>query len=207
MGVPPEDSVRAHFLELLPERSELLERIESDAKARGIPIVGPGVGSLLKLLALTSLSQKILELGTATGYSTIWLAQAADALQGMVHTYERDPELAKEAKKNIKEAGFEKRVAVRVEDAKDALPAMNDSFNLIFLDIEKTDYLPLLPDLVDILKPRGLLIADNAAFEEVRTFNEKLARTDGFDTVFLHGYFPGHSPERDGLAVARKRVA
>jgi caffeoyl-CoA O-methyltransferase len=132
---------------------------------------------------------------------------AAEALQGRVHTYERDRELAKEAKKNIKESGYESRVTVHVEDAKDALPAMNDSFNLIFLDIEKNDYLPLLPDLVDILKPRGLLIADNAAFEEVRAFNQQLSKTDGFDTVFLDGYYPGHTPERDGLAIARKRVA
>lgn len=206
MGVPDEQAVSKHFEALLPKRSELLLRLEEDAKKREIPIVGPVLGELLHLLALMSRSQKILELGTATGYSTIWLARAAQELQGVVHTYEKDEAFAKEAKANIKESGYESRVTVHNEDARQALPAMDDSFSMVFLDIEKTDYQPILADIVDILKPRGLIIADNAAFEELKAFNEELAATDGMDAVFLQMHMPGHSPERDGLAVARKRV-
>lgn len=200
-------AAEAHFRELVPVRDPVLERLEKEAHERDIPIVGPSLGNLLYLLTLTSLSQKVLELGTATGYSTIWLARAAQHLQGRVHTYEADAELAKEAKANIKEAGYERIVTVHNEDAVAALAGMADSFSLIFVDIDKAQYAPILPDLMDLLKPRGLLVADNAGFEEVRTFNQKLADTDGIDTAFLHGFFAGHSPERDGVAIARKRVA
>ncbi|MBW3583894.1 MAG: class I SAM-dependent methyltransferase [Euryarchaeota archaeon] len=196
-----------HFRSLVPDRGPVLERLEKEAAERDIPIVGPSLGNLLYLLTLTSMSQKVLELGTATGYSTIWLAKAAQNLQGRVHTYERDAKLAEEAKRNIKDAGYHNIVTVHTEDITEALPKMADSFSLIFVDIEKEAYAQVLPDLVDILKPRGLLIADNAGFEEVRSFNERLAKTDGFDTAFLHGFFAGHSPERDGLAIARKRVS
>jgi caffeoyl-CoA O-methyltransferase len=206
MGVPDEGSVAEHFGSLLPPRSDLLKRMEKEAEEKGVPIVGPMMGALLHLFALMSRSQKILELGTATGYSTVWLAQAAQELQGVVHTYERDEALAKEAKKNLKESGYESRVVVHQEDARKALPAMDDSFSMVFLDIEKEDYLPILPDIVDILKPRGLIVADNAAFEELKEFNQKLASTEGLDVVFVQAHFPGHSPERDGIAVARKRV-
>ncbi len=207
MGVPDEQTVSSLFGSLTPDRSDLMQRMEADAAKREIPIVGPVMGSFLHLLALMSRSQKILELGTATGYSTIWLAQSAQELQGKVHTYERDAGLVEEAKANIKESGYDSRVVVHQEDAREALPKMEDSFSMVFLDIEKADYLPILPDVVDILKPRGLIVADNAAFQELEAFNRELADTDGLDVVFLHAHLPGHSPERDGIAVARKRVA
>lgn len=201
------DTAEAHFRKLVPVRDPVLVRLEQEAHERNIPIVGPSLGNLLYLLTLTSLSQKVLELGTATGYSTIWFARAAQHLQGRVHTYERDAALAAEAKANIKEAGYSRNVIIHNEDAVAALAGMDDSFSLIFVDIEKDQYAKILPDLVDLLKPRGLLIADNAGFEEVREFNEKLADTDFMDAAFLHGFFAGHSPERDGLAIARKRVS
>lgn len=206
MPAMEQDAAEAHFRKLVPVRDPVLERLEKEAKERNIPIVGPSLGNLLYLLTLTSVSQKVLELGTATGYSTIWFARAAKYLQGRVHTYEKDPALAKEAKKNIQDAGYANQVTVHNDDVTDALPQMNDSFSLIFVDIEKEQYAQILPDLIDLLKPRGLLIADNAGFDEVRGFNEKLADADGFDAAFLHGFFAGHSPERDGLAIARKRV-
>jgi caffeoyl-CoA O-methyltransferase len=207
MPAMDQDAAEEHFRKLVPVRDPVLERMEQEAKERNIPIVGPSLGNLLYLLTLTSLSQKVLELGTATGYSAIWFARAAKHLQGRVHTYEVDQGLAKEAQANVKEAGYSNYVKIHNEDVTDALPQMDDSFSLIFVDIEKAQYAQLLPDLIDLLKPRGLLIADNAGFEEVRPFNEKLAQTDGFDAAFLHGFFAGHSPERDGLAIARKRVA
>ncbi len=207
MGVPDAADVSEHFGALVPERSEVLNRLEEEAKSRSLPIVGPAMGSYLRLLALMSRSQKILELGTATGYSTIWLAQAAQDLQGKVQSYERDEKLAKEAVKNVKEAGYSSRVEVHNEDAREALPKMEDSFSMVFLDIEKEDYLPLLPDIMDILKPRGLIVADNVAFQELQDFNKQLASTEGLDAVFLQMFLPGHTPDRDGIAVARKRVA
>ena len=207
MPIMDQHAAEEHFRTLVPIRDPILERMERDAKARNIPIVGPSMGNLLYLLAVTSGSQKILELGTATGYSTIWLARAAKQLQGRVHTYEKDPKLAQEAKRNLHEAGYTVIAQVFNEDVLAALPQMNDTYSLIFVDVDKADYAQILPDMVDLLKPRGLLIADNASFEEAREFNKKVAALDGFDTAFLHGFFAGHSPERDGLAVARKRVA
>lgn len=207
MPVMEQGIAEAHFRSLVPERGELLRRLEKEAKERNIPIVGPSMGNLLHLLTLTSMSQKVLELGTATGYSTIWIAKASNVLQGRIHTYEMDKGLAKEAAANIKEAGYSHLVTIHNEDIAKAIPALDDSFSLIFVDMDKALYEPLIYDLVDLLKPRGLLVADNASFEEVKGFNEKLAGMDGFDCAFIHGHFSEHNPERDGIAIARKRVA
>ena len=200
-------AAEAHFRGLVPERGAVLRRLEKEAKERNIPIVGPSMGNLLQVLTLTSMSQKVLELGTAFGYSTIWIAKASQVLQGRIHTYEMDKDLAREAKANIAEAGYSHLVTIHTEDIAKAIPQLADSYSLIFVDMEKTLYEPLLHDLVDLLKPRGLLIADNAAFEEVKGFNERLAGLAGFDCAFLHGFFAEHSPDCDGLAIARNRVS
>lgn len=205
-SMDPKDA-EEHFRKLVPERGDLLRRLEKDAASREIPIVGPSMGNFLYLMALISRSQKILELGTACGYSTIWLSKAARDLQGRIHTYEMDKGLAGEAEKNIKEAGYGDLVTVHQEDITEALPNLDDSFSLIFVDTDKDAYEKVLYDCVDLLKPRGLLIADNVAFEELKGFNKKLADVEMLDTAFIHGFWAEHTPELDGLAIARKRVA
>ena len=95
-----------YFKGLVPQRTELLQRLEAEAEQERIPIVGPVVGELLFILARAMGARRILELGTATGYSAICLAQAVAAESGQVVTLEADPAMARHARENIAVAGL-----------------------------------------------------------------------------------------------------
>src|SRR4051812_22576515 len=100
---------------LLP-RDKVLEEMESVAAAEKIPIVGPTVGRLLALLAETTGARKIFEMGSAIGYSTIWLARAAGPKAKVYYT-DGDPKNAERAAQYIKRAGVANRVKQQVGDA------------------------------------------------------------------------------------------
>ena len=86
----------AYFHRLVPQRSALLKRLEKQAAAEDIPIVGPVVGELLYILARISRARRVLELGTASGYSAIFLAEACREIRGSVVSLEHDPDLARQ---------------------------------------------------------------------------------------------------------------
>ena len=97
----------------MPPRGELLQRLEAEAAREHIPIVGPVVGELLFILARVMGARRILELGTATGYSAIYLAQAVASESGRVITLEYNPDMARHARENIASAGLSERVEVK----------------------------------------------------------------------------------------------
>ena len=94
-----------YFRALIPDRSDLLRRLEAEADREAIPIVGPVVGLLLYILARSIGARRILELGTATGYSAIFLAEACRESGGKVITLEADPAMAARARRNAEAAG------------------------------------------------------------------------------------------------------
>src|SRR2546421_3780376 len=114
--------------------------MEEYADSNAIPIIGPLVGRLLYNLAKTSQSRKVLEIGTAIGYSGIWLARAVAPLKGTVTTIDMDPERVKIAKKNISEAGLERVVRGNEGNALKILPKFKEKFDLIFLYSHKDGY-------------------------------------------------------------------
>ena len=95
----------AYFSRLRPRRSDLLKRLETEAETENIPIVGPVVGELLYILARISRARSVLELGTATGYSAIYLSAACRDVDGRLVTLESDPLLARQAETHLAEAG------------------------------------------------------------------------------------------------------
>jgi predicted O-methyltransferase YrrM len=191
-----------YFRALLPERDELLRELEREAEAEGIPIVGPLAGALLTLLARATNARTVLELGTASGYSAICLARGlADG--GRLITLERDPAFARRAAANLARAGLgQVRVDLRQADAREELPRLVERFDLIFLDVEKADYAPLMPACRRLLRRGGLLVADNTAFAQADGFNRAMAADRGFLSVSLLAFLPGHAPEHDGLCLA-----
>jgi len=104
------DYIDDYLYRIAAPRDPLLEKMEEYADSNAVPIIGPLVGRLLYNLAKTSQSRKVLEIGTAIGYSGIWLARAVAPLKGTVTTIDMDPERVKIAKKNISEAGLERVV-------------------------------------------------------------------------------------------------
>ena len=199
------DNPEIYFSKHVPDRDPLLIKLEEEAQNENIPIVGPVVGELLFLLARISQAKRILELGTATGYSAIFLARACKTFDGKVVTLENNQEMAARAQQNFKMAGLENHIEIRFGDAMAELSKSKDEYDFIFMDIEKKDYVRALSHCENLLKTGGLLFADNIGFKDADPFNQTIAKSPQWKSVSLFAYLPYHSPEHDGLCLALRR--
>ena len=191
-----------YFRQRMPRRSTLLKTMEEEARQGDIPIVGPVVGELLYILARSTGAARILELGTATGYSAIYLAQACSETGGRLTALEWEASLARRAKENLEEAGLSKWVEIRCVNAIEEMARAQDPVDVVFMDIEKEDYLAMLPHCTRIVRPGGLLVADNVGFADADPFNRALSESPSWRSVSLYAFLPEHSPEKDGLCMA-----
>jgi caffeoyl-CoA O-methyltransferase len=193
--------LEGYFRSLVPQSDALLLELEEEAARESIPIVGPVVGELLFVLARATGAARILELGAATGYSSIFLGRAC-AGSGRVITLEHDPQMAARARGNLARAGLDQVVEVREGEALTMMGEMSESFDLAFLDIDKESYLPALSHCRRLLRAGGLLVADNVGFAGAADFNREILTNPAWRAVHLLSFLPRHSPERDGLALA-----
>jgi len=180
-----------------------------------LPLVDAEVGALLRVLATSLHATRILEIGTAIGYSGIWLAGALPA-GGMLLTLEIDRDRARQARENFARAGLADRASVIVGDAERMLAKVAGPFDVIFQDGDKRLYSPLLDRLVALLRPGGLLVTDNVLWsgEVIPGYVEKPER-DVEDTRAIAAYnehLNAHPalmtaivPLRDGVAISVKR--
>jgi len=198
------DNPEEYFRQFLPKRDQLLIELEEEARREEIPIVGPIVGELLHILARVTQARRILELGTATGYSTIFLARAFTSTRGRLVTIDKDPDMAARAKINFHRAGLDQQIDIVVGDSQEKLSEMDKSFDLVFLDIDKEYYASVLPHCRRLLKKGGLLIADNVGFKDADPFNRLIYKSSEWRSVNLFAYLPLHSPEKDGLCLASR---
>jgi predicted O-methyltransferase YrrM len=135
--------------------------------------VEPETAELLGILIRVAAATRILEVGTSNGYSTLWLADAADATGGVVTSVEIDPERTRMAAAHLERAGL--RADLRTDDAGAVLHASaDDAWDFIFLDAERPAYAGYWPDLLRSLRPGGLLAIDNVISHagEVATVTE-----------------------------------
>ena len=162
------------------------------------------VGELLYILAGTSRAERILELGTATGYSAIFLARSFASDRGRLVTIDHDPDMAVRAETNFQRAGLDGQIDIIIGDVQEKLSEMNEFFDFIFLDIDKEHYAAVLPDCHRLLEPGGLLIADNTGFKDADPFNRLIFKSSEWKSVNFFAYLPFHSPEKDGLCLAMR---
>jgi len=136
-----------------------LEDLKEKALEDGIPIIRPSVQGFLRFLMKYSAPSNILEIGTAVGFSALLMHEyAPDALITTIENYE--PRLIK-ARENIAAHG-DGRIDLKEGNAEDILPGLKDgAYDLIFLDAAKGQYITLLPDIIRLLAPGGLLVSDN----------------------------------------------
>ncbi|MCP4348202.1 MAG: O-methyltransferase [Desulfobacterales bacterium] len=191
-----------YFKQFTPSGDSLLSEIEKDAWEKEIPIIGPVVGEMLYILAVAVKAKRILELGTATGYSAIYLAKACEISDGQVVTVERVRNSADKAMSNLKKACLAHRAEIRVGDALEVMSSIKEPFDFIFLDIDKEYYLGVLSQCQRLLKSGGLLVADNVGFKDSDDFNRAVFDMPEWRTVHLLSFLPFHSPENDGLCLA-----
>ena len=143
---------------------------------------------LLGMLVRTQHSQHILEIGTSTGYSTLWLAEAAKSVSAKVQTLEINAFRSAQAKKYAEEFGLEKYIDFWVGDAADYLAESVEQFDLILLDAERGSYVSYWQDLKRLLKPTGgTLIIDNVISHtaEVKPLLELIKQDENFMSTIL----------------------
>jgi predicted O-methyltransferase YrrM len=217
MGAIVPDAVERYLAGLNRGSDAVLDDITRQNVERGLPLVDAEVGALLRVLATAIGAASILEIGTAVGYSGIWLAGALPP-GGMLLTLEIDTERAREARENFARAGLSDRVSVIVGDARLKLAKVAGPFDLIFQDGDKAFYAPALDRLVTLLRPGGLLVTDNVLWdgEVVPGFKSKLER-NADDTRAIAEYnerLAAHPqlltatvPLRDGVSISVKKSA
>lgn len=196
--------------------SPVLDAMAQSGVERDLPLIDAEVGALLRVLATAVGATKILEIGTAIGYSGIWLAGALPP-GGMLITFELSDERAREARENFARVGLADRTTIIVGDATLKLAKVSGPFDLIFLDTDKQLYLTLLDRLITLLRPGGLLVTDNVLWDgevvpgyatnptkrpedthAVREFNERVAARPDLLTTIV--------PLRDGVSISVKRA-
>jgi predicted O-methyltransferase YrrM len=202
----PEVYEAEHFRQFTPREKGILEELEKEAKEKDIPIVGPYVGKILWTLVKLINAKRVLELGTATGYSAIWIAKALSETGGELTTIEWDKDVANKARANIEKAHVTCGVKVIPGDAKDLLSEFeSDHFDMIFQDVEKEMYLELLDECSRILRPGGLMVCDNTSFKSSGDFLTKSLEQPDLDGFHIWAFLPGHGPEYDGLTFLIKK--
>jgi predicted O-methyltransferase YrrM len=216
MGQIVPEAVERYLAGLNRMVDPILREIEREGEARKLPLIDAEVGSLLRVLATAIGAVRILEIGTAIGYSGIWLAGALPS-NGMLLTLEVDGERARTARENFARSGLAERASVVVGDAERMLAKVSGPFDLIFQDGDKQQYTSLLDRLVDRLRPGGLLITDNVLWDGdvVPGFNQPALR-NRVDTEAIAKYnerINSHPqlmtvivPLRDGVAISVKRL-
>lgn len=166
-------------------------------------------GQLLQMISQLTQPRRILEIGTFTGYATICLARGLSE-NGEMHTIEVNPELAFIIKKYLKKAGLNEKVQLHLGDAREIIPQLPGTFDLVFLDAGKQHYPAYYELLIDRLPPGALLLADNVLWSgkvvqenhdadtaALHQFNEMVQADERVDKLML--------PLRDGLYLIRKR--
>jgi predicted O-methyltransferase YrrM len=130
--------------------------------------VEPETAELLGVLVRAIQAQRILEIGTSNGHSTLWLADAAETTEGRVETLDIDPRRTELALANLQRAGLADRVSCRTVGAAQALAEYpDDAWDLVFLDAERPEYVGYWENLRRTLAPGGTLAIDNAISHEV----------------------------------------
>jgi caffeoyl-CoA O-methyltransferase len=206
------DELQAYLDGLVPKRDAVLSRMEEEAHREGIPIVDVHEGQLLYLLVKIARGKRVLELGTATGYSGICLLRGTEG--GTLTTYEMNHERAERARANFSDAGLGRQVMVLEEDAVKALAKLQGRFDVCFIDLlnsfpSEDVTRQAFEGCLEHLDAGGLLMADNALRQgevlqpknqqarNVAFYNELVSKHPRLDSVVV--------PIRDGLSIARVR--
>lgn len=209
------DRLSAYVGDVFVEEGEVLEELRHEIGRQGLPEIhiSPQLGKLLQVLLEAVAARRVLEVGTLGGYSALWMARALPA-DGRLITLEIDAERAAFARTFIAKAGRSETVEVRVGDARDTLAALvaegAEPFDAVFIDADKEGYIEYLDRSLELVRPGGLILADNAfrdgrvldddpdpATEGVLAYNRRVATDPRLTSTVI--------PIRDGLAISLVR--
>ena len=208
------DPLERYIRENSTPQGDVLEWLERESWLRtshGRMVAGPEVGALLNLLVRELRPRRVLELGTFTGYSTLWMASALPE-GGRLDTLEINDELEDLIREAFRRAGVEDRVRLVIGDALDILPMVDETYDLVYIDANKRDYVAYYQEVINLVRPGGLIVADNVLWDGkvcagepprdqqtrgILAFNDLVAGDTRVENFIL--------PLRDGLNIIRKK--
>lgn len=198
--------VLAQYHQRMKEENRLMQSLPLEEGMRRrdefLLSVGEETAMLLYSLVKASKPQSILEIGTSYGYSTLWLAEAANAYGGHVISLEMDTAKAEYAREKMQEAELADRVEFIVGDALDYLATTAQMFDFVLVDLWKELYIPSFDLFFPKLNPGAYVISDNMLFPphskpDMDVYRKHLADTQAFDTVLL--------PIGSGIEISKRR--
>ncbi len=168
-------------------------------------------GKFLEMVSFMIKPQTILEIGTFTGYSAICLAQGLKD-EGRLHTIDIDPEMKHIAQHYFKKTGVQDKIVQHIGNATEIIPSFNQTFDLVFIDADKENYLNYYKLVFDKVRKGGFVLADNALWDGkvilidekldketrgIKQFNDFVNKDDRVENMLL--------PLRDGIMMLRKK--
>ena len=158
-----QEYIERYIQELLPKPEPFIEELQVYSEKFHIPIIHPEIAQFIKLLLKAQNCKKVLEIGTAIGYSAILFSRAMGQDSEVV-TIEREASMIDIAKQNIKKASLQNNIKILEGEADNILPTLTLNFDCIFIDAAKAHYMDFLPSCLELLKDQGILLSDNVLF-------------------------------------------
>ena len=208
-----DEKIDDYSVEHTSSETPLLEKIHRETHLevlRPRMLSGPFQGRLLSMFSKMLRPHRILEIGTYTGYSALCLAEGLSE-KGVLYTLDINAELEDRVRAYFKESEYHHKIDFRIGDANELIPKINEPWDLVFIDADKTNYLNYYEMLISSVKSGGYVIADNVLWSgkvvdhkmddtdtvALRAFNDFLSTDPRVEVVLL--------PVRDGLMLARKK--
>ena len=205
-----DDYVVAHS-EAEPELLQQLTRETYQKILQPIMLSGPYQGRVLSIISKLIRPKTILELGTFTGYATLCLAEGLQK-DGEIHTIDVNEELLDFQRKYFDKSDYGKQIHQHLGNAIDIIPTIDKTFDLVFIDADKPNYINYFHLIIEKLNPGGIILSDNVLWhgkvieplddkdistKAILDYNTLLKTDDRIETVLL--------PIRDGLTISRKK--
>ena len=206
------------FLDKYRERMpEYLTEIEAVARTNNVPVIGRATGDLLRYSLQSGNVKRVLEIGTAVGFSALFMRECLPE-DGTITTIEKIEARYSQAESNFKKYDKNHQITLLKEEAADAIVRLKEegkTYQLIFLDAAKGQYLSFLPTLVELLEVGGVLVSDNV-FHEGVVMNSRYAVSQRDRTIHerLRAYLQAITdheqlttlilPVDDGISVCKK---
>lgn len=198
----------------IKQEDGILAELEKFAEENHVPIVHPEVARLLVVLGKLARPRRILEIGTAIGYSALLFSTILQP-GGKIDTIERYDVMVDRAMGNIKKAGLEDTITVMAGDALEVLRCLDKQYDMVFVDAAKGQYLEFLPECLRMLNKGGLLISDNVLYKGMVATDELVVRRkktivkrmrDYLDVICHHEELETSLiPMGDGVALSYKK--
>ena len=185
---------------------KILREIEEMGQRSFIPSIGPLKGKILAKVVRDKNPKQILEVGALYGYSAILMAK--NAPKATVTTVEANPEHARVTMNNVKRAGLEDRIRVIEGDAMKVLQKLQETFDMVFLDANKSQYLAYLKAVEKKLARDSVVVADNVGIfkDEMPDFLEYVRRTGPYKSRTVETLLEFSTTEKDAMEISEKLV-